>query len=619
MMTASENYDTMHNPDPDYTRPLLVVPDEFHENFHEQLELLYGREEAERWLPELERIIKVYYAHKPEAMIKADKDLVPADRFTEQDMVLITYGDMIEGDDPMEHPLSTLNKLVEKYLWAFNSMHILPFFPHSSDRGFSVIDFKQVDPRLGGWEDIWDIDSKYQLMFDGVVNHVSSRSEAFRHFINGVPGFEQLFISFKAPDELTQEQRCVIFRPRTSDVLTEFQTINGPRYVWTTFSQDQIDLNYHNPKVLLYVIELLLFYVRQGADMIRLDAVTYLWAEPGTSCVHLNQTHRVIQLMRSVLKLAAPRVVLVTETNVPHADNISYFGDGTNEAHMVYNFALPPLVLHAFYREDSSYLSKWAEGITPPSDQTYFFNILDTHDGIGVMGVRDILPQEEIDYLVESAKSKGAMISYRSANGHDEPYEINSTWFSALNGESSDHITLQVRRLVASRAIALVLRGLPGVYMHGALGTENDLETVQETHQRRDINRGKIYLEELREDMTNPLTKLSLIRNGLGKLGILRTSEPAFHPQGGQRILQLSNQLLSVLRTSRDGKRQVLCLINISSELCHIDFSLKEYGLAPTEWVDMVSGNPWSAQEGNLALTLQAYDVAWLLAEDQKA
>ena len=211
------------------------------------------------------------------------------------------------------------------------------------------------------------------------------------------------------------------------------------------------------------------------------------------------------------------------------------------------------------------------------------------------------------------------MISYRSANGHDEPYEINSTWFSALNGESTDHITLQVRRLVASRAIALVLRGLPGVYMHGALGTENDLETVQETHQRRDINRGKIYLEELREDMTNPLTKLSLVRNGLGKLGILRTSEPSFHPHGGQRILQLSSQLFSVLRTSRDGKRQVLCLINISSALCHMDFSLEEHGLVPTEWVDMLSGNPWTAQEGNLALTLQPYDVAWLLAEDEKA
>jgi sucrose phosphorylase len=614
-MTISSLHKTLHHPDPDYTRPLLSIPSEHHEKFYQHLEVLYGAEEAERWLPELERRIKVYYAHKPEGMIEDEKGLDPAERFTEKDLILITYGDMVEGEEPGEHPLVTLNHLVQEYLLAFNSLHILPFFPHSSDRGFSVVDFKAVDPRLGAWQDIWEMDENYQLMFDGVVNHVSSRSEVFRSFINGVPGFEDLFISYRTQEELSEEQRCVIFRPRTSDVLTEFQTLNGPRFVWTTFSPDQIDLNYQNPKVLLYVMELLLFYVRQGADIIRLDAVTYLWAEPGTSCVHLNQTHHVIQLMRSVLDLAAPRVAIVTETNVPHADNISYFGDGANEAHMVYNFALPPLVLHAFYRGDATYLTRWAMGIEPPSEQTNFFNILDTHDGIGLMGVKDILPQEEIDYLVESAKSKGALISFRTADGHDEPYEINATWYSALNGESKDEVTLQVRRLTASRAIALTLKGVPGVYLHGALGSENDMETVNETQQRRDINRAKIYLEELSEDLKNPLTKLSLLRGSLGRLGFIRNSESAFHPQGSQKVLELSPQVLSVLRTSRDGARRVLCLINVSSMPCQLEIPLAEHGLDRQEWRDLVSGYAWNPENGVLSVSLQPYDVSWLLAQ----
>jgi len=145
-------------------------------------------------------------------------------------------------------------------------------------------------------------------------------------------------------------------------------------------------------------------YVRRGADIIRLDAVTYLWAEPGTRCIHLEQTHQIVKLLRDVLDVVAPHVALITETNVPHEENISYFGNGYDEAQMVYNFALPPLVLYTMYKEDATVLSEWASNLEPPSDQTCFFNFLDSHDGIGLLGVKNILPKNQIDFIIEKAK-----------------------------------------------------------------------------------------------------------------------------------------------------------------------------------------------------------------------
>jgi len=187
--------------------------------------------------------------------------------------------------------------------------------------------------------------------------------------------------------------------------------------VWTTFSADQIDLNYKNPEVLMYIIETMLLYVRRGAGILRLDAVTYLWAEPGTPSVHLEQTHEIIKLLRDVFNVVAPWTAVLTETNVPHKENVSYFGNGHDEAQMVYNFALPPLVLHTFYREDATALSRWAENLKYISNSTTFLNMLDTHDGIGLMGVKDILPEEDIDFIIQTAREHGAFVSYKNREG----------------------------------------------------------------------------------------------------------------------------------------------------------------------------------------------------------
>jgi glucosylglycerate phosphorylase len=248
-----------------------------------------------------------------------------------------------------------------------------------------------------------------------------------------------------------------VFRPRALPLLTRVETAVGPKHVWTTFSPDQIDLNYRNPDVLLEVLETLLFYVSQGAEFIRLDAIAFMWKEIGTRCLHLPQTHQIIQLMRALLDEVAPHVLLITETNVPHEENISYFGDGRNEAQMVYNFSLPPLTLHTFHQGDATAplpMGRWAAAARPA---TTFFNFLASHDGIGLTPARGFLSEAQIGALAERVKALGGFVSYRhQPDGSASPYELNINYLDALAapGEVED-IELMARRFMAAQAIML--------------------------------------------------------------------------------------------------------------------------------------------------------------------
>ena len=577
-----------------------------------RLSFLYGRETAEKYMPELERICQVYYSYKPEVMIERERNFDPNERFNEEDIILITYGDLIHSDD--RTPLAALSRFCGTYLKAINTLHILPFFPYSSDRGFAVIDFETVDPHLGTWEDIEDLESRYHLMFDGVVNHVSSQSRWFEEFLKENPYYKNFFVAYESPSQITHEQRSMIFRPRTSDVLTRYQTLTGPTYVWTTFSDDQIDLDYHSPDVLMRVIEILLFYVRHGVDIIRLDAVTYLWCELGTSCVHLPQTHEIVKLLRDVLDEMAPPVSLITETNVPHKDNVSYFGNGQDEAHMIYNFALPPLVLHTFYTQDASKLSEWAAALEIPSNATTFFNFLDSHDGIGLMAVHEILTSEEIDDIVETAIEHGGFISYKTGpNGREVPYEVNITWFSALNLEDSgEDLAFQVKRFVASRAVSLVLQGVPGIYLHSLIGTQNDIDAVASQNSKRAINRSHIDEKAIHEAVKDPLSKVSRLSREFGRLISIRARQRAFHPNGAQRILSISPAVLTLVRTSPEEDQVILSLINVTPRAHHLEVPVEDTGSDASLWYDLVSGVEWMVDEGRLAFTVQPYDVVWL-------
>ena len=599
--------------EPDYERPVFEVSGKYREIILDKLISIYGEKRASACFSELERLMKVHYAYKDPEMIEWEKGLDPTDRFTEKDVILITYGDLIRSED--QPPLEILADFSEKHLkGAINTLHILPFFPYSSDRGFSIIDFEEVDPRLGTWEDIRKLKTNSRLMFDGVFNHTSSKSRWFQEFLDGNPEFQDFFIIFSTRGAIPDEYLQLIVRPRTSDLLSIYCTLNGKRSVWTTFSTDQIDLNFKSPKVFLKMLEILLTYVRRGADIIRLDAVTYLWSELGTNCAHLEQTHNIIKLFRHILDAVAPHVALITETNVPHEENIQYFGDGTDEAQMVYNFALPPLVLHAFQTGSSTHLTGWASGLKKVSDTASYFNILDCHDGIGVMGARGILTEDEIEMMALRVLEHGGFISYKdNGDGTISPYELNTTWYSALNREDCDETTdYQIKRFLASRSIPLVMMGVPGIYLHGLFGSKNDADAVLDEGQTRSINRRTIDKESLYMALNDKETTIYKVSNLLSEMIEKRIQQKAFHPNAPQRVLSVSDSVFSLIRTSIDDKENILCITNVTARDQHMKFDTNEIGLNVESWHDILSGNSLTSPNGILSLNLRPYDVFWL-------
>ena len=603
----------LHLKEPDYQRPLLQLTAEQKQVILEQLTVLYGKQRAETCFPEMERVMRVHYAHRTPEMIEGDRHFNPANRFTERDLVVITYGGFLRGT--ARHPLQILHDMLLLFLsGVVNTVHLLPFFPYSSDRGFSVVDYREVDPSLGTWDDIERLSLRFRLMFDGVINHVSSKSEWFQQFLNGNPDYQDFFTCFSTKDEISEDHLRLILRPRTTELLSPFQTINGPKHVWTTFSRDQIDLNYRNERVLLRILDILLSYVRKGSNIIRMDAATYLWCELGTSCSHLVGTHALIKLFRAVLDVVAPKAAILTETNVPHADNVSYFGNGHDEAHMVYNFALPPLVLHTFHTGNSRKLSQWAAELTTPSDQTTFFNFLDSHDGVGLLGARGVLSFEEIDELVRKTTEHGGLVSYRtSSDGSPSPYELNIPWFDALNrfdaGEDDD---LQVSRVIASRAVSLVLKGVPAIYI--AMFSARDILPVKasDLDEPRSINRRPMDEQGFFASMSDSTSLSYKIMLRFGELAEQRVGCPAFHPNGPQQVLMLNESVFTVVRQAPDSSALVLTLTNVTGRKQEVAIPESDLPRKSPAWQDIIGGGSTQPEKGFLRCTLEPYQVAWL-------
>jgi sucrose phosphorylase len=597
--------------EPDYTRPLRPIPGEQAERLRQRLGRLYGKERALALFSELERVLRVHAAHATPEIAAAEAASDPRRRFDERDLVLITYGDLILARD--QPPLYTLARVAERYFKGLiTTLHLLPFFPSSSDRGFSVIAYEEVDPKLGSWDEIAELENSFKLMFDGVFNHISAKSLWFRQYLNGDPEFRDFFITFSSRDAVDPERLRLILRPRASDLLHQVHTIHGPRWVWTTFSADQVDLNFKNPRVLFKVIEVLLSYVRRGADLIRLDAVTYLWYELGTTCAHLEETHQVVKLLRDVLDVAAPHVALVSETNVPHADNITYFGDGNDEAQMVYNFALPPLVLHTFLAGDARTLTRWATDLEPPSDTTAFFNFLDSHDGIGLLGARGILSNNEILRMVHHVQEHGGFVSMTDdGHGGQIPYELNATWYSALNSDDSQEpVALRVDRFLSSRAVALMLRGVPGIYMPSLIGSRNDIASVHRDGVKRSINRSAMEEAALATLLADRHSVASRIARGYVELLRHRVREAAFHPAAGQAVLDLDPRVFALVRTPAHGA-PVVCLVNVTP--APVDVVVPASALEQRgEVVDLISGRQWTAPGDLNPVQLAPYQVCWL-------
>jgi glycosidase len=585
------------------------TPAQIEARIQDHLAFLYGPEIGTACFERLQESLDRFLQHHPDL---PQASAAPDERLCERDAILITYGDQLRESG--QAPLRSLGQFLEQHLQGvISGVHILPFFPYSSDDGFSVIDFTRVDPNLGTWEDVNRIGHSFRLMFDAVINHISAHSAWFRGFLQGDPTYADYFIVIDPGTDLS-----MVTRPRALPLLTAVETPSGRRLVWTTFSADQIDLDFANPDVLLSIIETLLMYVENGAEIIRLDAIAYLWKEIGTTCIHLPQTHRVVQLLRAVLDAVAPHVLLITETNVPHEENVSYFGDGTNEAQMVYQFSLAPLVLNAFHTGDASHLLQWAAALEPPSATTTFFNFTASHDGIGVRPVEGILDAAAFQQLVDKAQSHRGFVSFKTnPDGTQSPYELNISYFDALSDPArveEEGLELQIQRFMASQAIMLSLAGVPGIYVHSLLGSRSFRAGVEETGRYRTINREKLLREDLERAIKDPNSLRYQVFHRYVDVLRVRTSQRAFHPNGAQKILPVNPALFALLRTAPEGREHVLCIHNVSDKDQAFRLNLVELGM-PQDGVleDLVTGTPCEVHgDGELHLTVAPYQVLWL-------
>ncbi len=521
----------------------------------------------------------------------------------QRDALLITYANMVQR--PGEAPLHTLAGFLRRQVRdVVSGVHLLPFYPSSSDDGFSVVDYRAVDPAVGDWEDVAETGRAFQLMFDAVINHISAGSDWFQGFLAGDPRYHDYFVTVDPAVDLS-----AVFRPRALPLLTAFDTVTGRQHVWTTFSADQIDLNYANPEVLLEILELLLFYVAHGATFLRLDAIAFMWKEPGTNSLHRPQTHAIIQLIRAVLDEAAPGTVLITETNVPHPENISYFGDGRNEAHMVYNFSLPPLTLHTFHTGNAQALTAWARTLALPSDQVTFFNFLASHDGIGLTPLRGLLPEAAIEALVQRVQQLGGLVSYRhNSDGSQSAYELNMNYLDALGDPQrpDENPATVAARFLAAQAIMLALQGVPGIYFHSLFGSRGWPEGVQQTGRARTINRQKLALASLEAELGTAGSLRQRVFSGYRHLLLARAQSPAFHPHGSQQVIELHPAVFALWRRGPDGDNPaVLCLHNVSGQAVVVEIPAGQFR-------DLLSGERLA---GPAAVALRPYGVLWLEEE----
>lgn len=560
---------------------------------------IYGVEKADKILHEIELLMEKF---KSELELKNTGN----NWVDEKNIMMITYGDQIQ-DEGKSH-LKSLHNFSNEYLKeTISSLHILPFYPYSSDDGFSVIDYYKVNPELGEWSDVEKLSKDYELMFDAVINHISAKSEWLKEYLAGNSKFDNFFVE---ADENADYSK--VTRPRALPLLTKFSAAKGEKHIWTTFSEDQVDLNYANEKVLLEIINLLLFYVSKGASLLRLDAIGYMWKRLGTTCIHLDEVHKIIQLMREIFEVVSPETILITETNVPHIDNISYFGNGQNEAQMVYQFTMPPLTLNAFQTGSAKHLMKWAQTIKPVSDNACFFNFLASHDGIGVVPAKGYLNDAEIEKMAEKVKENGGFVSYKNnGDGSKSPYELNINYFDALF-EKDDNLEMNIDRFIAAQSILLAFAGVPGIYVHSLLGSRNYLQGVKETGRNRSINREKLNACKLAEELADNNSLRSKVLSRYNDLIKKRIKQKAFHPNASQDVLHVNANVFSFVRTSIDGDESIICLVNVSRTEQEIIIDLVKNNVRFSTFNDIISGEEVKVNSNKICTTLKPYQMMWI-------
>ncbi len=581
----------------DYT----LFTKEIEERLTKHFTTIYGESQLSFCLDETHKLLEKYGLKPVDEKIDFKKV------WTHEDEVLITYGDMVKPD-PKES-VSKLKKLQqflnEHVKYWISTVHILPFYPSSSDDGFSVVDYTKVNASLGGWDNIEDLSNDFRLMGDLVMNHTSRHSSWFKNYLKGVEPYNDFFIEVNPETDLS-----AVTRARSSPLLTPVHSEGGEKFVWSTFSEDQIDVKFSNPVLLFRFLDIFLFYIKEGLSVIRLDAVAFIWKNIGTSCIHLPEAHEIVKLFRSIVDFYSPETTIITETNVPHKENISYFGDG-DEAHMVYQFSLPPLLLHAILTENAQYLTTWAQSLKKPPDNCTYFNFTSSHDGIGVRPLEGLVPLSEFTALVKGMERRGGFVSEKkNPDGTFSPYELNITYFDAFADYSGSQ-SLQERRYLCSQTIMLSLKGVPGIYFHNLMATRNNVKGVSVTGRYRTINRKKWTYEDLTDSLNDPDTNTYRIFHQYKEIIKKRNLHPAFHPFGNQKVLALNNDIFCLDRTAIDGTERILVMANVTGKKLNQETEFNDLPIdRSVKYNDIITGKECVI---NGIVTLNPYQVVWIM------
>lgn len=549
---------------------------------------LYGTEQGQRMHQDLREMA----SQAAGAVAKQQKPILAS---ASAEAILICYGDGVQMSGAM--PLQALAQFAQTRLdGVVSGIHILPFFPSSSDDGFAVVDYEKVRTDLGDWPDVQDLARGFDLMVDLVINHCSREHIWFTDYItNAAPGKDYFHEQTPHPD-LSQ-----VLRPRNSPLLTEVHTREGVKRVWTTFSEDQVDLNFANPDVLMEFARILFFYARNGARYIRLDAIAYLWKRIGTTCMSLPETHMVVRILRGLIDVQGIPLTLITETNVPHEENVSYFGEG-NEAHWVYQFSLAPLLLYSYLLGDARALVAWTEGLTPAPSGCSYFNFIASHDGVGLRPLEGLLEDSEIEQLIDVVHQRGGFASMRSTpSGEERVYELNIALFSAFGGSACD-----IDAYVAAHQLLIAYQGVPGLYLNALLGSTNDVKQMEITGRTRSINRGSWSAEDLAERLADPERLNARIFNRLSQSLKIRADQRAFAPTALQRFVGGGKDHLMFLRF--DDKQRLLIVASFSAEPQKIDWP-SELAMSSAMAKDLLTNVPHAADQ---PLSLAPHQVLWL-------
>ncbi len=536
----------------------------------------------------------------------AYEEIRDKERWNESHSVLITYADSIYKNG--EATLITLRKLLSKDFGSLSKVvHILPFLKSTSDGGFAVSSYDSLEEKFGDWDDLKSISKNHDLMADLVLNHVSSSHPWVQQFIKSQePGISNVF----SPEQNLDWSNVV--RPRSSSLFSQINTDDGPKQVWTTFGPDQIDLNWHNPKMTLEFLNLITTYLSNGIKWLRLDAVGFIWKESGTTCLHLSKAHSIVKLLRVLLNNLLDDGVLITETNVPQKENLSYLIPD-DEAHMAYNFPLPPLLLEAIITSRADILNSWIFDWPILPEDTTLFNFTASHDGVGLRALEGLMNEQRIKDLLINCEKRGGLVSHRRlSNGDDKPYELNISWWSAMEDSSRDAKRFQYERFILSQLLVMALKGVPAFYLPALLASENDIKSFSMTGQRRDLNREKFKSENLSAVLNNPESNanknLKYLRNAMD----VRSELKQFHPRSGMKCLSKGRSDIVVIKRGK-GPDSVFAIHNMTEN--KINYQLNDNDLPKIIDNDFNTHDFLTSTKYNCKnISLDPFQVIWLSA-----